>query len=87
MSHPLASHLAPLMENKEIDELHSIVAQWVITAPNEFERARYRAFGAELRKVKTRIEARPEPPTQEEIEIALTAVLALAGRRVRAYSA
>ena len=86
MSHPLASHLAPLMD-KEVDELHSIVAEWVIMAPNEFERARYRAFGAELRKVKDRIGARPEPPTHEEIEIALTALLALTGRRVRPYSA
>jgi hypothetical protein len=81
-THPLASHLAPLM-NRDVQELHSIVAQWVMQAPNDFERARYRVFGAELRKVQVRISKRPAPPTEEEIEIALTALLALAGRRVR----
>jgi hypothetical protein len=81
MAHPLAAHLAPLID-REIAELHQIVARWVINETDEFERARYRSFGSELRAVKARISARNEPPTEEEIEIALTALLALAGRRV-----
>ena len=40
---------------------------------------RLRRFGAELRAVKARIERRPQPPTQEEVEIALIALLALSG--------
>lgn len=83
MAHPLARHLAPLMD-RDLNDLRAIVAQWVINAPTETERARYRLFGAELGAVKRRIQARPTPPTQEEIEIALLAVLAISGRQVAA---
>ena len=48
MTHPLANHLAPIM-NQSVEELHTVVAEWVMQAPNEFERARYRVFGAEDR--------------------------------------
>jgi hypothetical protein len=72
--------LAPLID-RDVDELRQIVAHWVISESCEQERARYRRFGAELRAVKRRIEARPTPPTEEEIEIALTALLALSGPR------
>jgi hypothetical protein len=80
MTHPLASQLAPIM-NRDVEELRSIVAEWVVSEANEHERARYRMFGAELSKVQARISKRPAPPTEEEIEIALTALLALSGRR------
>jgi len=80
MAHPLASHLAPLM-NRDVDELRHEVAQWVVKEPDERERARYRRFGAELRAVKARINARAAPPSEEELEIALTALLVLVGRR------
>lgn len=80
MTHPLANALAPIM-NREIEDLHAIVARWIVAEGDADERARYRAFGAELRAVKRRIEARVEPPTQEELEIALTALLALSGHR------
>jgi hypothetical protein len=82
MTHPLASHLAPLID-QDVDDLRAIVAHWVVNEPSELERARYRRFGAELRALKRRIQARPTPPSEEEIEIALTALLALAGRSRR----
>jgi hypothetical protein len=82
MPHPLASHLAPLID-REVGELQAIVAHWVVSEPDEFERARYRSFGSELRALKVRIERRPTRPSDEEIEIALTALLAVVGRRVR----
>ena len=80
MPHPLATHLAPLMD-QDVDDLRAIVAHWVVNESNEIERYRYRRFGAELRAVKDRIAARPQPPSEEELEIALTALLALSGRR------
>ncbi len=80
MTHPLAAQLAPLMDS-QLDELRTIVARWVLEATNEADRARYRCFGAELGAVQRRIRARPVPPTHEEVEIALTAVLAISGRR------
>ncbi len=83
MPHPLATHLAPLM-NRDVEDLRSIVAHWVVNERSEAERNRYRRFGAELRAVKDRIAARPEPPSEEELEIALTALLALSGRRAPA---
>jgi hypothetical protein len=82
MTHPLASQLAPIMD-RDVHELHGIVAEWIVSESSEHERARYRTFGSELSKVQARISARPAPPTEEEIEIALTALLALSGRRVR----
>ena len=82
MSHPLAIELAPIMDH-DVDELRAIVAHWVINEPSEVERGRYRRFGAELRALKDRIAARPAPPSSEEIEIALTALLVLSGRRRR----
>ena len=63
-----------------MEELHHIVAQWVIREKSERERARYRRFGSELRAVKARIKARTLPPSAEEVEIALTALLAISGR-------
>lgn len=80
MAHPLASRLAPEM-HRELEELRSIVAEWVILERDERERARYRLFGAELRALKDRIRARSVPPTEEELEIAITAMLAIVGRQ------
>ncbi len=80
MPHPLARTLAPLID-LEVDDLRAIVARWVLAESDETERARYRRFGAELRALKARIKARTTPPTEEEIEIALTALLVLSGRR------
>lgn len=80
MHHPLARHLAPIIDH-DLEELRFIVARWVVSESCEIERARYRRFGAELSALKRRIEARSTPPTEEEIEIAITALLALAGRR------
>jgi len=81
MPHPLVARLAPLM-NHHVLELHAIVAEWVVREDDDFERARLRAFGSELGAVQTRISARPTPPSEEEIEIALTALFALSGHRV-----
>ncbi|HEY3233073.1 MAG TPA: hypothetical protein VGJ84_00060 [Polyangiaceae bacterium] len=79
MPHPLASRLAPIIDH-DVEDLRAIVAHWLVNEPSEIERARYRRFGAELRALKQRIDARPTPPSEEEIEIALTALLVLAGR-------
>lgn len=80
MTHPLVSLLAPMM-NGDLAVLHREVARWVLDSPNEAERNALRFFGAELGAVQRRIQRRAEPPTEEEIEIALTAVLALVHRR------
>ncbi len=78
MSHPLASRLAKIID-RDVEHLHSVVARWVLEEPDALERARYRRFGSELSAVKRRIRARPVPPSEEEIEIALTALLVLSG--------
>ncbi len=61
--------------------MHREVARWVLESPSEAEKNALRFFGAELGAVQRRIQRRMEPPTEEEIEIALTAVLALVHRR------
>jgi len=80
LTHPLVSRLAPLM-NGELGPLHQLVAECVLQSPTDRERSILRYFGAELGAVQRRIRLRTEPPTKEEVEIALTAVLALMHRR------
>jgi hypothetical protein len=80
MTHPLVSRLAPMM-NGELSVLHLMVAESMLECPSEDERNALRCFGAELGAIQRRIRRRPAPPTAEEIEIALTAVLALVHRR------
>jgi len=79
MPHPLATTLAPIIDH-DVEELREIVARWIVNEPSESERARYRRFGSELRALKLRILNRPCPPSEEEVEIALVAMLVLAGR-------
>jgi hypothetical protein len=81
MTHPLVSVLSGQMD-KDVGSLHAIVAEWVLRARSEEERATLRFFGAELGAVQRRIHRRSEPPSEEEIQVALTAVLALMTRRV-----
>ncbi len=81
MAHPLASELAPIM-NRDVDDLRRVVAEWVVRERNERERARYRRFGAALSTLKARIAARSVPPTEEELEIAMTAMLVILGRGI-----
>lgn len=69
------------MMNGDLSVLHREVARWVLESPSEAERNALRYFGAELGAVQRRIRRRMEPPTDEEIEIALTAVFALVHRR------
>ena len=80
MPHPLATHLAPLID-RDIDELREIVARWVLNESSEAERARYRRFGAELGALKARISAQKVAPSDEEVEMALSALLAIVGNR------
>jgi hypothetical protein len=84
-THPLVSRLAPIM-NDDLEHLHRLVARWVLDSPSEEERTALRHFGAELGAVQRRIRLRGSPPTEEEIEIALTVVLALSHRRPDAAS-
>jgi nucleoid DNA-binding protein len=82
MTHPLASRLAPLMQS-DLETLRSIVAECVVDTACAEERAALRAFGCELGAVQRRIRNRSIPPTREEVEIALTAVLALVTKRTQ----
>lgn len=69
--------------DRDIDALWAIVAGYVLSTACEQERAVLRHFGTELAAVQRRIQRRPVPPSEEEIEIALTAVLALSRRACR----
>ncbi len=83
MTHPLVSRIAKMMDG-DLAQAHRLVAEWVLSSPTDSERALFRYFGAELGAVQRRIRSRAAPPSSEEIEIALTAVLALVNRRVHA---
>ena len=56
------------------------VAEWILDCPDERDRLLYRSFGTELGAVQRRMKLRSKPPSLEEVEIALTCVLALLRR-------
>ena len=64
----------------DLADARAQVAQWLVSCEDEKERFLYRSFGAELGAVQRRMKLRPQPPSLEEVEIALTCVLALLKR-------
>jgi hypothetical protein len=85
MTHPLVRLLSEKMDT-DLVALQLLVASWIVDEQSAAERAALRCFGGELGAVQRRIRGRKAPPTQEEIEIALTAVLALSRRAAREIS-
>ena len=79
MTHPLVYKVAPGMMG-DLTKARAEVAQWLVRCESESERLLYRSFGAELGAVQRRMKLRPQPPSLEEVEIALTCVLALLKR-------
>ncbi len=74
MPHPLAAHLAPLID-QDIAELRLIVARFVASESDPEERQRFRLFGARLGPFKTELARKSRVPSVEEMELALTVLL------------
>lgn len=78
MIDPMASQMAQLLADSDLEELREIVARWVTDAPTEGVREHYRRFGAKLIELKQQLALLPTQPSREDLEAALTMMLKMA---------
>jgi hypothetical protein len=78
MSEAMARQLARLLAGSDEGELREIVRRWRTSAASERERKQYDELGARLIELKGELARAPVPPTQDELEAALTMMLRLA---------
>ena len=82
MIDPMASQIASLLVDSDLDELEEIVKRWVIEAPDAAAKHHYTQFGAKLIELKRELGSRGVEPRKEDLEVALSMMLQLAaGRR------
>ncbi len=77
-AHPLAVQLAKLLVRSDVDELREVVRRWTKEAPMGTSRKQYEIFGAKVIELKQAFAEAPVPPTEQELELALTMMLNLA---------
>lgn len=74
----MASQMAQLLADSDLEELREIVARWVTDAPTEGVREHYRRFGAKLIELKQQLAVQPVQPSREDLEAALSMMLKMA---------
>jgi hypothetical protein len=74
----MASQMAKLLLDSDLDELREIVRRWTAEAPAGGARKVYEDFGARLIELKQALAEQPAQPTIAELESALTMMLRLA---------
>lgn len=80
MPHLMASQMAQLLVDSDLDELQEIVARWIQDAPSDSFRLRYQQFGTHLLQLKRQLMSLPEPPQREDLETALQMMLEFAAQ-------
>ncbi len=78
MIDPMASQMAQLLADSDLEELREIVARWTTDAPTEGVREHYRRFGAKLIELKSQLAQLPVQPSREDLESALDMMLKMA---------
>lgn len=76
--HPMARQLAQLLATSDLAELEEVVARWVATAINERQRQQFREMGSRIIELKSVLQGGGTQPTREELELALSMMMALA---------
>ncbi|GAC1352028.1 MAG: hypothetical protein NVS3B20_22830 [Polyangiales bacterium] len=76
--HPMARQLAKLLTTSDLDELQEVVKRWVATAYSERQRQQFHEMGGRVLELKAAFQEGSVQPSQEELELALTMMLALA---------
>src|SRR5262249_47866455 len=79
-SAPLARQMAKLLAGSDLAELEEVVKRWLAEAPTERIRRQYEAFGQKLLELKHALASAPAPPSEEELELALSMMLKLAAQ-------
>jgi hypothetical protein len=81
MNDPMASQMAGLILDSDLDELMEIVRRWVAEAPDDRSRHYYSQFGAKLIELKRQLSEQPVLPSRADLEMALSMMLKLAAQR------
>ena len=76
--HPMARQLAQLLTGSDLDELKEVVRRWIDTACTERQRQQYMEMGARILELKAALAEGGATPSREELELALSTMLALA---------
>ena len=80
---PMATQMAQLLCDSDVDELEEIVRRWIAEAPTGAIRRQYKTFGAKMLELKLQLAEAPVPPTRDDLELALTMMLKLAAQADR----
>lgn len=78
MIDPMASQMAQLLAESDLEELRESVARWVKDAPTESVRAHYVEFGDKLLALKQQLATLPVQPSRNDLEAALDMMLKMA---------
>ena len=81
MTHPMASQMAQLLVDSDVEELEEVVARWTKDAPTESVRSHYQRLGAHLLQLKRQLASLPRHPSREDLEAALSMMMGLAEHR------
>lgn len=76
--HPMARQLAQLLTGSDLDELKEVVRRWIDTAVTERQKQTYMEMGTRILELKAALDAGGAQPSREELELALSMMLALA---------
>jgi urease accessory protein UreF len=76
--HPMARQLAQLLTGSDLDELKEVVRRWVDTAVSERQRQQFMEMGTRILELKAALTESGATPSREELELALSTMLALA---------
>ena len=76
--HPMARQLAQLLTGSDTAELGEVVKRWVDTAVSERQRQQFMEMGRRILELKSALGEGAVQPSREELELALTMMLALA---------
>ncbi len=74
----MARQLAQLLSGSDLAELTEVVKRWVDTAVSERQRQQYMEMGRRILELKAALSEGAAQPTREELELALSMMLALA---------
>jgi hypothetical protein len=81
MVDPMASQMAALLADSDLEELEEIVKRWVMEAPDAAMKHHYAQFGSKLLQLKRELQSKGVQPRKEDLEIALSMMLKLAAER------
>lgn len=81
MTDPMASQIATLLADSDLEELQEVVKRWIMEAPTDAMKHHYTQFGGKLIELKRQISSLPVQPRREDLEVAISMMLKLAAQR------